>query len=377
VRKKRRDAVALFTEGRGLAESVLREGGEAAERAERLTAGLAALWPAPLTASLFSGPEGGKLAVGDEAGHPRPDWHGALRPQLTQWAEQAGPVGAVAAPTALGLPDHFLHGGAVAWEGRRYGALALALHKRTTDAALAQALLTHLADHLAFRLFHEEADRQEQTHFRDLADLTNLVGHEFNNVLNSLGLQVAALKQKGLTPNHYPELSEVRKQVAEAGNMVRRLQEVCYKGSPPRQPADLNRAVRAAAADPALGDRIRLELQDGLPLVQGTALDLERLAGALLRGASAAAPPSPAVVTLRTGKGAGTAVWLQVEDAGADPDDELLPRLFEPFVAVREGDDGVALALAKAIARRLGGNLRGEKRVGGGMVFVAELRAVE
>jgi C4-dicarboxylate-specific signal transduction histidine kinase len=66
-----------------------------------------------------------------------------------------------------------------------------------------------------------------------------------------------------------------------------------------------------------------------------------------------------------------------VEDAGADPDDALLPRLFEPFVPVRAGDDGVTLALAKAIARRAGGNLRGERRVGGGMVFTAELRAAE
>ena len=44
---------------------------------------------------------------------------------------------------------------------------------------------------------------------------------------------------------------------------------------------------------------------------------------------------------------------------------------------MRAGDDGVGLALAKAIARRLGGNVRGEKRAGGGMVFVAELRATE
>ena len=80
---------------------------------------------------------------------------------------------------------------------------------------------------------------------------------------------------------------------------------------------------------------------------------------------------------MRTGKGANPTVWLRVEDTGSNPDDQLLPRLFEPFVPVREGDDGIALALAKAIARRLGGNLRGERREGGGMVFVAELRAAE
>ncbi len=377
MRKKRRDAVALFTEGRALAESALWDGGEAPSRVERLAAGLHALWPAPLTAALLAGTEGGGLMVVDEAGRPRPDWHDELRPRLAPWAEGGEPVGAAPAPEGLGLPDHFLHGGAVGWGQRRYGALALALHKRTTDAALAQALLAYLADHLGFRLFLEEAGRQGQTRYRDLADLTNLVGHEFNNVLNSVGLQVAALGTKGLTAEHFPELGEVRQQVATAGRMVRRLQDFCHKGSSPRQPTDLNRAVRAAAADPALASRVRLELAAGLPPVQGTALDLERLAAALLRGPADPAAPAAGVVSVGTGKGTGAAVWLRVEDPGANLDDDLLPHLFEPFVAVRAGDEGVSLALAKAIARRVGGNLRGEKRAGGGMVFVAELRAAE
>ncbi len=375
MRKKRRDAVALFTEGRALAESALREEG-GASRSERLASGLHALWPAPLTAVLFPGTDGNGLIVVDEAGRPRPDWHDGVRAQLAPWTEGDHPQTVAPAADTLGLPDHFLHGGAVTWGGRRYGAVALALHKRTTDAALAQALLTTLADHLAFRLFLEGEARQEQSRYRDLADLTNLVGHEFNNVLNSVGLQVAALGTKGLTAEHFPELGEMRKQVASAGRMVRRLQDYCHKGSPPRQPSDLNQAVRAAAADSTLAGRLHLELAPNLPPVQGTALDLERLAGGLLRGAAAAATGHE-LVTVATGRGTGATVWLRVEDAGPDPDDDLLPHLFEPFVSIRAGDDGVGLALAKSIARRLGGNLRGEKRAGGGMLFVAELRAAE
>ena len=369
--KKRRDAVALFGAARGLAESVLRENGEMAGRAERLTAGLTALWPAPLTAVLLRAPEGQVLVVRDEAGHARPEWHDSLRPVLAAWPEASPSTGAGVTPAGLDLPEHLLHGAAVSWAGRHYGTLALALHKRTADAALAQALLTHLADHLSFRLFQRDTDRDSQAHYRDLADLTNLVGHEFNNVLNAVSLQVAALAQKGLTPDDFPELAEVRRHIAAAGLTVRRLQEFCQKGGPPRQPADLNRAVRAAlGADPALAGRAGFESAPGLPLVQGTALDLERLAGALLRGAGTD-------VAVRTGQGPGRLVWLRVEDRGADPDDDLLPHLFEPFVTVRDGDDGVALALAKAIARRIGGNVRGEKRVGGGMVFVAELRPAD
>ncbi|HEX5269253.1 MAG TPA: HAMP domain-containing sensor histidine kinase, partial [Gemmataceae bacterium] len=366
--------MALFTEGRALVETALREEGGTAGRLARLAAGLHALWPAPLTAVLLAGADGTELAVVDEAGRPRPEWHDALRPQLAPGTGGDPPATPAAAADSLGLPEHLLHGGSVGWGGRRYGAVALALHKRTADAALADALLTHLADHLGFRLFLEAEGRQEQTRYRDLADLTNLVGHEFNNVLNSVGLQVAALGTKGLTAEHFPELGEVRKQVAAAGRMVRRLQDLCHKGSPSRQPTDLNRAVRAAVADAPLAGRVALQLDPALPPVQGTTLDLERLVGGLLRGSAA---DGPGAVTVATGKGTGAAVWLRVEDVGPDPDDDLLPHLFEPFVPVRAGDDGLGLALAKSIARRLGGNLRGEKRPGGGMQFVAELRAAE
>ena len=204
-----------------------------------------------------------------------------------------------------------------------------------------------------------------------LATVSSLLRQEGYQVATAEALAPALRDRAGDPPDVLlTELAEVRKQVAAAGAVVRRLQDLCQKGGPPRRPADLNRAVRAAlAAEPALAARVTFEPQAGLPPVQGAPPDLERLAGALLRGAGAA--------TVRTGQGPGAVVWLQVEDAGADPDADLLPRLFEPFVAARPGDDGVSLALAKSIARRIGGNVRGDRRAGGGMVFVAELRPAE
>ena len=118
-------------------------------RAERLTAGLATLWPAPLTAVLCS--RARRARAGRRATRRAtraPTGTTALRPQLARWAEGAGRSARSPPRRRWAWPDHFLHGGAVGWDGRRYGALALALHKRTADAALAQALLTHLADHL-------------------------------------------------------------------------------------------------------------------------------------------------------------------------------------------------------------------------------------
>src|SRR5438270_742821 len=83
-----------------------------------------------------------------------------------------------------------------------------------------------------------------------------------------------------------------------AGTMVRRLQDLCYNRTPPQAAADLNRAVRVAVADASLAERVCLELKPDLPPVQGTPLDLERLAGALLRGAVG---PGQGTVNVQTG----------------------------------------------------------------------------
>jgi signal transduction histidine kinase len=366
VSKKRRDPVALFAAARELADVVLGLD-EWDAGPERLTLGLSALWPAPLTAALVRD----RLEVADEAGHRQHGWERILRPLLAGWPDSTTSTRAAPVPPELNLPDHVLHEAIVGGPGRRYGALALALHKRTADASTAHALLMYLGQYLGLRLHHQEAERQAWGRQRDFADLTNLVGHEFNNALNSVGLQVAALAQKGVTADHFPELAEIRRVIPAAGLMVRRLQELCYAGAGLRQPSDLNRAVRVAAHDPALATQVRLELDPGVPLVQGAPQDLERLAGAVLR---ATAAPASAAVSARTGQGPGPVVWLRVEDAGPDPDDGQLRALFEPFAAVREGGDGLAAPLAKAIVRRLGGSIRAERRVGGGLVLVAELR---
>jgi signal transduction histidine kinase len=375
VSKHRTDLVAALERARALAEEVAHGAGDA-DRARRLAEGLSALWPAPVHACLLTGPGGESLAVRGEAGAASAEWEAALAPELRRWAEgDPGRVTTAAAPALLGPSGQVLHGVPIARGGRRYGALALALPKRAADAPLAQAVLIFLADHLAGLLFLDEQERRGQGRWRDLADLTTLVAHEFNNALNSIGLQVAALGLKGLGAEKVPELAEVRRQVREAGGRVRRLQDFCSQGQPPPGSADLNRAARAAvAARGGEGAAVSLELDPALPAVQGTDLDLERLVGVLLGSAAAEAASGGTAVAVRTGRGPDSSVWLRVEDTAPEPDEELMPRLFEPFAGVRAGGDGGGPALARAIARRLGGTVRAEKRPGGGLIVVVDLR---
>lgn len=364
VSKRRSDMAALLEGARTVVDEVVAAPED--ERAARMTAGLRELWPAPLHACLLEAPNGGQISTLDEAGHPQADWANTLRGELARAGEN-GRLGSRPVPPEVGLAEHTLHQATARRGERCYGTLAVALHRRASDVGLAQTLLTYAADHLAFALAERELRRQAQAQMRDMADFAALVAHEFNNALNTIGLQAAVLAHKGITPEDHPELAEVRRAVRFAGGRVRQMQEFCRAGRGSLAPTELNQAVcQAAQGIPG----VQLELAPDLPPVLATDMDLERLVAILLRNAQAAGAQT---IVVRTGQG-DAGVWLRVEDDGALPDDEMMPQLFEPFAPVRPSIEGGGPALARAVARRLEAQVSGEKRPSGGMAFVVSLR---
>ena len=150
------------------------------------------------------------------------------------------------------------------------------------------------------------------------------------------------------------------------------MQDFCHKGQPPLGEADLNRAVRAAvSAHAGEGAAVSLELDPALPPVQGTALDLERLVGVLLSSAAAETASGETAVVVRTERGPDSSVCLRVEDTAPEPDEDLMPRLFEPFQTTKEQGRGVGLGLAvsRSIVDRHNGKIEVKSELGKGTTF--------
>jgi two-component system C4-dicarboxylate transport sensor histidine kinase DctB len=222
-----------------------------------------------------------------------------------------------------------------------------------------------------------ERDRQQPVFLDHFVDLTSRVAHEFNNVLNSILLQVALFEQRGLTPQAHPELATIRRMGTGAAAMIKQLQQLIHKHHVPLETIDLNPVVQQAVTTwqqqhPG-APRVESALAPDLPPVLGTVAELTRLVHLLLDSAAAAMRDTPGRITLRTQRTARQ-VQLRVEDPGPGIAPELLPRLFEPFAVTRPGGAGWEMTVCKAVAGRLQGACHGENCAAGGMAFVVDLR---
>jgi two-component system sensor kinase FixL len=62
-------------------------------------------------------------------------------------------------------------------------------------------------------------------------------------------------------------------------------------------------------------------------------------------------------------------VEVRVADTGSGLAEEVVPRLFQPFVTTKPGGMGVGLSISKRIVEAHGGELRAEPNPGGGALF--------
>jgi signal transduction histidine kinase len=206
-----------------------------------------------------------------------------------------------------------------------------------------------------------------------LTDLTLAVAHDLNNCLNNILLQAAVLDQT--KPELRPDTAVISQSARQAGNLVKKLQQVCQQHQPTLGAVDVNRLVREVAPEAAGGGgaQLHLELAEPLPPVLGTPEDVGLLVRLLVENAAACLGERGGRVTLRTEARSGSAI-LQVEDDGPAAEPDLLARLWEPFVRVRPGGDELRLSRCKGLVRRLQGSIRGENRSPGGMTFRVDFR---
>lgn len=141
-----------------------------------------------------------------------------------------------------------------------------------------------------------------------------------------------------------------------------------------RQPIDLAAAVPQIVADACLAAEIDVDVAEHTMAVA----DPQRLAQIvtnLLQNALTYGAP-PISITASTSE-----AWvdLRVADRGAGVDPAFVPHLFERFTTARTGADpagrstGLGLAIARGLARRLGGDVWYEPNVTAGACFVVHL----
>jgi two-component system sensor histidine kinase KdpD len=268
------------------------------------------------------------------------------------------------------------------------GALAVgvvdALVRRRREAEHREHELRELGDRLArideerARLTHE-AERAEDAE-RARSALLRSVSHDLRTPLSAILAIVSDLRDGPPydTATRAELLGLVSDEVERLDRLVANLlsMSTIEAGAlaPHRQAIDLHDLVddRLRRLAPLFGGvRVRTDLADDLPLVDGDYGQLEQVLTNLFANLARHAPADTDVWVVA--KAADGHVVVEVSDRGVGVPDELRERIFEPFQRGDGGSSGIGLAICKAIVEAHGGTIRVERTFGGGATFAFTL----
>lgn len=220
--------------------------------------------------------------------------------------------------------------------------------------------------------------------FSAMGRLAAGVVHDLGNPLSIIAGYAQNLQE--LRPRPEDQVDEGLKAIGDAAErcrlLVRQLLEFSRGGEPRTEDFDL-REVVAQALDlvnsQARTQRVRLErdLGDAALPVRGHRGQVGQIVVNLCVNALDAMPQGGrlSVRARRHGRNGVKAAELRVEDTGPGIPEELLPRLFEPFVTTKAPGkgSGLGLSLVSLIAERHGGAVSAESPRGRGASFTVSL----
>ena len=205
------------------------------------------------------------------------------------------------------------------------------------------------------------------------------VAHQVGTPLNLISGYVQLLKEDlGSNPNYAPRLAIIEEQIGKVTTTVRTLLD---------RSRQMGRKTRTTAGElvrnvvevmvpnlEAAGIKHELELPAGdTPiLVDATNFELSLLN---LMTNAVDAMPSGGTLRVRVIEGGPHRVRIEVCDTGHGIPDELLPRIFEPWVSTKKPGrgTGLGLAIARDVVSAHGGTVSVTSHVGTGTTFTIDL----
>ncbi len=164
-------------------------------------------------------------------------------------------------------------------------------------------------------------------------------------------------------------------QVTRAGEIIRRLREFVRKADPERRSEDILVLIEEASGLALIGAKerdIRVEYRTAraLPRVYVDKVQIQQVLVNLLRNAVDAMDRSPRrEILIQTQPPMDRLVEVGVIDTGPGIAEEVLERLFQPFVTTKAQGMGVGLSICRAIIEAHGGRLWYEPNPDGGAIF--------
>ena len=246
------------------------------------------------------------------------------------------------------------------------------------------ALAAHQAQLLgALQLAYDDLRRTQQSvmqqeRFRALGEMATGAAHNINNAISPVMLYTESLleTEPGLSSRAREYLETIRRSIADVALMVARMREF-HRPREAQQalaPVSLNEVAREAAdltkvrwsdIPQQRGSvvRMRMELEDDLPLVLAVAGEVREAVINLIFNA-VEAMPSGGTLTLRTRHFSGSdsdeapSLAIEVVDSGVGMDEDTRRRCLEPFFTTKgERGSGLGLAIVYGVVEHTGARI--------------------
>ena len=233
-------------------------------------------------------------------------------------------------------------------------------------------------DHMAQRL-QELMSSQRQ--------LLSDVSHELRSPLARLEVALGLARQRA-DGRATAELDRIEREAEHLNDLVGQLLSLSRLEAgvmkPEREPVDIGEILATVAADAdfeARANNRRVEVAKVAPtLIQGDAALLHSAFENIVRNAVRYTAENTTVrLSLDRADGRASELKIRIRDHGPGVPEEMLPRLFEPFVRVDDARDrsrggyGLGLAIARKAIRLHGGEVSARNEPDGGLSVIVTL----
>lgn len=238
------------------------------------------------------------------------------------------------------------------------------------------------------RLHEVQAELLHISRLSTMGEMASTLAHELNQPLAAIVnyLQGSRRLLQESTDESAPLILEVLGKTAEqalrAGQVIQRLRDFVARGETEHRIENINKLIEEASALALVGAkeksvRVNIHLEPSVDLVLVDKVQVQQVLLNLLRNAVEAMEACDhRELTISTSPSGDGMVAVSVSDTGNGIPQDIVSRLFQPFVTTKRQGMGIGLSISRTIIESHGGEIAARPNPVGGTIFRFTLRAV-
>jgi two-component system sensor kinase FixL len=214
-----------------------------------------------------------------------------------------------------------------------------------------------------------------------MGEMASTLAHELNQPLSAIANLLTGSRRlidRGREADQAKVRDAIDKAAAQAlraGDVIHRMRDFVRRGASQREPASLSKLVEEASALALIGEKerqvdVRLSLDPAADSVFADRVQIQQVLLNLIRNGIDAMEDQPRreLVISSDLTEEGTA-RISVADSGSGIADDVLEKLFQPFMTTKPQGMGVGLSISRSIIEAHGGRIWAEANPRGGTIF--------